>query len=203
MLLMTSNGLTSRRLCKAAKRALPAGARRAALVTTASVGFKERDYHVPRLCSELEKLGLAVDFFDFDHQPAGQLFAYQVVECIGGNPFYLVRRMREAHCELYLQELKSSGLFIGVSAGSLAMQESLELVDRFSPELRTQAGGEDSTGMGVTGVEILPHYRKYLPRFERFEERTEAYEQKSGRRVIRLDDGHGVWVDATEQIEIL
>lgn len=45
MLLMTSNGLTSRRLRKAAKKALPAGAKRAALVTTASVGFKEKDYH--------------------------------------------------------------------------------------------------------------------------------------------------------------
>lgn len=129
MLLMTSNGLTSRRLRKAAKKALPAGAKRAALVTTASVGFKEKDYHVPWLRSELERLGLSVDFFDFDQQPASRLFAYQVVECIGGNPFYLVRRLREAHCEPYLQGLKSSGLLIGVSAGSLAMQESLELVD--------------------------------------------------------------------------
>ena len=203
MLLMTSNGITSWRLRKAVRRVLPAGAERAALVTTASVGFKEKDYHVPRLRSELEGLGLIVDAFDFDKQPASRLFAYQVVECIGGNPFYLVRRMREAHCEPYLQELKSSGLFIGVSAGSLAMQESMELVDHFSPELRMQAGGGDSTGMGITGVEILPHYRKYLPRFERFEERTEAYEQKSGRHVIRLDDGHGVFVDETVHFEIL
>ena len=75
MLLMTSNGLTSRRLRKAAKKALPAGAKRAALVTTASVGFKEKDYHVPWLRSELERLGLSVDFFDFDQQPASRLFA--------------------------------------------------------------------------------------------------------------------------------
>ena len=107
------------------------------------------------------------------------------------------------HCEPYLQGLKSSGLLIGVSAGSLAMQESLELVDHFSPELRPQAGGGDFTGMGITRVEILPHYHKYLPRFERFEERTAAYEQASGRCVIRLDDGHGVLADETEQIEIL
>lgn len=202
MLLMTSNGLTSRRLRKAAKKALPAGAKRAALVTIASVGFKEKDYHVPWLRSELERLGLSVDFFDFDQQPASRLFAYQVVECIGGNPFYLVRRLREAHCEPYLQGLKSSGLLIGVGAGSLAIQESLELVDHFSPELRPQAGGGDFTGMGITRVEILPHYHKYLPRFERFEERTAAYEQASGRCVIRLDDGHGVLADETEQIEI-
>ncbi len=83
------------------------------------------------------------------------------------------------------------------------MQESLELVDHFSPELRPQAGGGDFTGMGITRVEILPHYHKYLPRFERFEERTAAYEQASGRCVIRLDDGHGVLADETEQIEIL
>lgn len=114
-----------------------------------------------------------------------------------------MRRLREAHCEPYLQGLKSSGLLIGVGAGSLAIQESLELVDHFSPELRPQAGGGDFTGMGITRVEILPHYHKYLPRFERFEERTAAYEQASGRCVIRLDDGHGVLADETEQIEIL
>lgn len=74
MLLMTSNGLTSRRLRKAAKKALPAGAKRAALVTTASVGFKEKDYHVPWLRSELERLGLSVDFLILtSSRPAGFL----------------------------------------------------------------------------------------------------------------------------------
>lgn len=61
-----------------------------ALVVTADNQYKDKNYHVPRCMEELQSLGLTVDLFDIDISPVEQLLSYDVVEFIGGNPFYLL-----------------------------------------------------------------------------------------------------------------
>ncbi len=198
MIILCSNGLTGSRLREAAGRfAKPGG--RAALVVTADPEYREKNYHVPRSRQELESLGLAVEVFDFDLQPPEALLSCDVVELMGGNPYYLLDAIRKHGGEEPLRQIGRKGLLIGWSAGALALGPSLGLVDQYSPELNT-VGLTDLRGLGLTQVQVLPHYSRFHTRYEDFEARCQAYEQRQGCQVYRLDDGEGLLLDGQGQV---
>lgn len=99
MLILTSNGLSSDNLIKRMTEYC-SSLSKAVIVTTASVGYKENDWHIPRLIEELKTLGLSVEYFDFDFQDPKLLLNYDVIEINGGNPFYLLKSMRKTNCEV-------------------------------------------------------------------------------------------------------
>ncbi len=193
MLLLSSNGLSSPSLL-ARTGQLCAGAARACIVTTASVGYKERDKHVPRLTGELESLGLAVELYDFDEQDPSMLRSYDVVELNGGNPFYLRQAIARAGGADVLAWLAQERLLIGVSAGAIVLQRTMALIAQYSPELNDEVGLADWSGLGLTSLEVLAHYERFLGRFGHFEEQAKAYETAHGCCVLRLNDGQGVLV---------
>ena len=94
MLVLCSNGLSSDKLLECIDNKTT-DCKTAALVVTADNEYKEKNYHVNRCISELETLNLEVDIFDLDKQSANELLHYDVVEFIGGNPYYLLNSIRE------------------------------------------------------------------------------------------------------------
>lgn len=93
MIILASNGLSSAALLReAGKFVLAQG--KAAIITTASLGYKEKDWHIPRLTKELKQLGLSVAYFDFDFEDVEALLSYDVVEILGGNPFHLLKHLQ-------------------------------------------------------------------------------------------------------------
>lgn len=190
---MTSNGLSSDPLLRETAQRLRG--KTAALITTASLGYKEKDWNVPRLTEELHSLGLSTECVDLDEEPPETLLSFDIIELMGGNPFYLLKRMKETNCTPVLKTLAAEKTVIGVSAGSLVLQRSIELAAGFTPEMNSQVGLSDLSGLGLTESEIFPHYHKFLPRFDRLEERIKEYESRKGSAVIRLDDGQGIFVD--------
>jgi len=194
MLLLTSNGLSSESMMKKIKPFFT-GLSKAVIVTTASIGYKEKDRHIPRLKAELHSLGLAVDYFDFDFDDPSKLLQYDVVEIIGGNPFYLLKSMKMSNCEMILAELSKSKILIGVSAGSLVLQNNIELIAQYSPELNREINLSDLAGFHLTDIEILPHYSRFLSCFERFEERAREHEAREKHKIVRLNDGQGILID--------
>ncbi len=192
MILLCSNGLTSYDLLQEAKKYVGA-VKKAALVVTADPEFKEANYYVPRSLKELEFLGLQADIFDFDVQSAQQLLQYGVVVLMGGNPYYLLHSIREHHGEEALRRVAERGLLVGWSAGALVLGPTLALIDRYTPELNF-VGLTDLTALSLTQTQILPHYSKYLQKYQSFEEICRGYEEKNRCSVIRLNDGEGVAV---------
>ncbi|WP_164919105.1 MULTISPECIES: Type 1 glutamine amidotransferase-like domain-containing protein [Acutalibacteraceae] len=192
MVLLTSNGLSSRSLLEEVGKQLPSREKRAAMITTASVGYKDRDWHVPKLTAQLESLGLSVDCFDLDTQESELLKAYDLIEIIGGNPFYLLRQMKCAACGDFFRDFAEGKIIVGISAGSIVLQKDIRLVAGFSPELNEEVGLTDLSGLHLTDVEILPHYHRMLSEIPNLEERTAEYERKHACKVIRLDDGQGI-----------
>lgn len=189
MIVLTSNGLSGNALFDAMRRHIKTG--RAALVVTADHEYKEKNYHVARLTDELQRLGLQVDCFDFDCQSPAELLAYNVVELIGGNPYYLMNSIRQNSFLDVLKCFAQSRCIIGCSAGAVVLTPTLELIDRYSPEMNT-VGLKDLSACHLTDIQILPHYSKFLLRDRDFEETCLQYEQESRCRVIRLNDGSGV-----------
>ena len=56
-------------------------------------------------------------------------------------------------------------------------------------------GLTDLNALSLTDVQVLPHYSKFLTRFEQFEEKCYAYEKEHNVNVIRINDGEGVFID--------
>lgn len=194
VLILTSNGLSSEKLLNETKKYILSGMKKAAMITTASAGYKEKDWHVPKLTTELTSLGLSVDYFDFDVQKAELLESYDVIEIIGGNPFYLLKKMKESNCAPLFKKFKNKKVIIGISAGSIVLQNDIGLIAGYSPELNSKVGLTDFTGLCLTDIFILPHYHKFKTRFDNFEQRAQEYERKNNCKILRIDDGQGIFV---------
>ena len=195
MIVLTSNGLSSAYLMTEMRKYIKTG--KAALVVTADNVYKEKNYHVERLTQELEALGLSVDCFDFDTQSPADLMNYDVVELIGGNPYYLLDSIRKNGYSEALAVFANSKVIIGCSAGALVLTPSLDLIDLYSPEMNI-VDLKDLSACRLTEVRFLPHYSKFLNRYDHFEERCALYEQENACSVLRINDGEGVFINETD-----
>ena len=167
---------------------------KAALVITADNEYKEKNYHVGRLTKGLNALGLSVECFDFDNQSLNELMQYDVVELIGGNPYYLLNSIRKNGFLDVLKHFAQNKFLIGCSAGALVLTPCLDLINIYSPEMNI-VGLKDLSACNLTDVQILPHYSKFLKKYDAFEEKCAQYELEFHCKVIRLNDGEGVIVD--------
>ena len=192
MLLLCSNGLSSKTLLTEMGARLH-NCKSAALVVTADPIYKENNYHVPRCISELKSLGVRVDTFDLDRQTPDQLMNYDVVEFIGGNPYYLLDAVRRTGSSEILLNLSLHKVLIGWSAAAFVFGPTLALVDRYSPEMNT-FGLEDLNGLSLTSHMVLPHYDRFLRKFDHFEEICQSFENEFQVNVIRMNDGDGVFI---------
>ncbi len=198
MLVLCSNGLSSELLMEQ-MREKTVGCKTAALVVTADNEYKENNYHVQRCKSELEALGLSVDIFDLDKQSAELLLDYDIVEFIGGNPYYLLNSIREHNSADVLKKIAKDKCLIGWSAAVFVFSPTLELVNLYSPEMNF-LNLTDLRGIAITPIETLPHYSKFCQRFERFEETCCEYEQEHDTEVIRINDGEGIIIMGDQRI---
>ena len=81
MLILSFNALTSPALLKAVR--IQVRPWMGPLVTTASLGYKEQDRHVFQRLKELDALGLAAEYFDFDDSPARSFADYNAAVFFG------------------------------------------------------------------------------------------------------------------------
>ncbi len=193
MLVLCSNGLSSNKILTYMKKKV-VSCNTAALVVTADNEYKESNYHVARCIDELESLNLKVDLFDLDKQPATLLSDYDVVEFIGGNPYYLLHSIRENNAQGILRDIARNKVLIGWSAAAFVFSPTLELVNCYSPEMNF-IGLTDLSALSLTGIQVLPHYNRFLSKFEDFEEKCCDYEKAHDVEVIRINDGEGVFID--------
>ena len=178
-----------------------AGLRTAIIVVTADNEYKDKNYHIPRCKEELVQLGLSTDIIDIDVESAERLLSYDVIEFIGGNPFYLINSIRKTQSEDILRIISKEKILIGWSAAAFVFGPSLALVNEYSPEMNI-AGIKDLGGLQLTNAEVLPHYSRFINCFEHFEERCAEYERKHHTNVIRLNDGDGLFIEGKNQLLI-
>ena len=192
MIVLTSNGLSSEKLLDEMKKLSLLG--KAALVVTADNEYKEKNYHIERLTNELQSLGLTVECFDFDTQSPKELIAFDVVELIGGNPYYLLNSILKNGFMDILQDFADNKYLIGCSAGATVLTPSLKLIDLFTPEMNI-VELNNLSACNFTDVQIFPHYSKFINRFDKLEEKISNFESVNQCRVIRLNDGEAIIVN--------
>lgn len=193
MIALLSNGITSEALRNALSKYI-APLSNAAIVVTADNEYKEHNYHVPRVIDELKAYGLSVDTFDLDTQDASELLKYDVVEFIGGNPYYLLNSIRVHNVSAVIKQLAEEKVLLGWSAGAMVFTPSIEIVDKLTPETNI-VNLDNLKGLSLTNTHILPHYNKFLKRFDKLEDVCKAYEQEHNCTVVRLNDGDGIIIE--------
>ena len=196
MVVLTSNGLSTDKLLIAINKYINTG--KAALVVTADNEYKEKNYHVERLTKELQRLGLRVSCFDFDAQSPTELMLYDVVELIGGNPYYLLNSIRKNGFTDVLKCFAEDKCIIGCSAGAIVLTPTLDLINIYTPEMNI-VGLDDLSACGFTDIQMLPHYSKFVNRYVDFEEKCIQYECSNECEVIRLNDGEGIIVEGVNR----
>lgn len=192
MLILCSNGLSSDALLSEMQKHI-AQCTKAAIVVTADNEFKENNYHIPKCVEALNQLGLSADIIDIDVSDPDILLQYDVVEFIGGNPFYLIDSIRRNGAQSILQEICFKKILIGWSAAAFVFGPTLDLVNEYSPEMNI-VNLTDLSGLHLTDIEVLPHYSKFISRFCNFEKRCAEYEKRHSKSVIRLNDGDGIFI---------
>ncbi|MBQ9747001.1 MAG: Type 1 glutamine amidotransferase-like domain-containing protein [Clostridia bacterium] len=180
-------------LLAAAKKYINGG--KAALVVTADNEYKEKNYHVECLTRELQILGLTVEIFDFDVQEPKELDCYDIVEIIGGNPYYLLDSIRKNGFGDVLLDFAENKCLIGCSAGALVLTPTLALVNELTPEMNI-VNLRDLSACRLTDICIMPHYSKFIKRYAGLEEKCLKFERESDCRLIRLDDGEAVVIES-------
>ena len=193
MIALLSNGITSEALRNALSKYIsPLSS--AAVVVTADNEYKERNYHLPRVINELKEFGISVDTFDLDKQDAAELLKYDVIEFIGGNPYYLLNSIRVHNASAVIKQLAEKKVLLGWSAGAMVFTPSIEIVDKLTPEINiVKLDNLDS--LSLTNTHIIPHYNKFLKRFDKLEDICQAYEQDHNCSIVRLVDGDGIIIE--------
>lgn len=197
MLILTSDGLSSDNLIQETKKYISTH-RTAAIITTASVGYKEKDWHIPRVTDELQSLGLSVSYLDLEFESPELINDYDVVVINGGNPFYLLKHIKKWEMDSIFKEFAENYILIGISAGSIILQNTIDLFARFSPEMNDDVNLSDFTGLCLTNHEILPHYSRFVTRYDRFEERAMEYETERNIKLFRINDGQALYISCNQ-----
>lgn len=198
MLILCSNGLSSQ--IRTSIQSIVQDAKKAALVVTADHIYKENNYHVERCKNELVQFGIVAETFDLDFQSPELLLDYDIVEFIGGNPFYLLNSIREHNAETILRKIADQKILIGWSAALFVFGPTLELVNLYSPELNF-LNLQDLNGLLLTEIEALPHYSKFIRRINCFEEICAEYERIRKKHVIRLNDGDDIIITNDKKVK--
>lgn len=200
MVLLTSNGLSSKGLLESCRVNIRQGSKSAVIITTASP-FKDKNKHIETIKNNVKALGLEPFLFDFDSDDVKELEKYDVMIINGGNPFYLLDRIRKHKAENKIRDYADNKLLIGISAGSIVLGTTLAFVNVFSPEMNDEVKLTDLSGLAIVTENIIPHYYRFQDKFDNFENRILAMEKQLGLKAIRLNDGQGYFYRTKKTID--
>lgn len=169
---------------------------KAAIITTAS-SKKEKNPFAVKTKEDFLEMGLmTVDFLDVEFEDARNLLAYDVFYICGGNPFRLLRELKESGAERAIEELvERDTIFIGVSAGAMIFGPHIEIVNCFTPSMNT-VNLKDLKGLGIFPKPIFPHYG----REDKFPDSTgKTVEQ----RIAEFEAAHNLQVERLTDSDVL
>ena len=204
MIFLTSNGLTSEQLQNEFRKAIENRGRRCAIIPTAMEKDKEKDIWLEETKAELSGFGLDCEYFYFGTDDNSKLAEYDIIYICGGNVFYLMQEIKQCCAEEAIRKAAENSVIVGVSAGSLIMQENLDLIRELIPRMNKRVKLKDLTALNLTnGIEHLPHRTRYIGIIDAFEKRVKTYERKAGHSVVCLEDGQGIIINGNEHNIIL
>ena len=202
-IILTSNGLSSENIVDVFKQLSVSGLNKAAIVVTADPVYRQNNWIAVSIKEKFEEIGFATDFFDIEFSQPNRLLEFDVIFLIGGNPYYLLNQIRRTHTDDILRELLINEKVIsGSSAGCIVLGQTIALINEFDPQMNVEVGLTDFSGLGLTSVNLCPHYSRYKDRYENFEERIIRVEANKNITITRINDGDAIIVDGEKLVKI-
>lgn len=115
-----------------------------------------REYH-----ELMKSSGIDYNEFDIDGKTEEEIYDFfkdrNVIQVNGGNPFFLLKKIRESKFDLILKNLLDKGLcYIGCSSGTYIMTPTIEIGGW--KESRNRYGMEDLNALNYVPFLIKCHY---------------------------------------------
>ena len=154
-------------------------------ITTAIDGEDDSDANwIDKEFQTILDLGIKeenVEEYKMDHDI--DLSLYDMIYMMGGNTFYLLKKIRDTKFDIKLKEAIEKGtIYIGSSAGSIILGNTIELALAYD---ENQVNLRDFTGLKVIDGIIFPHANK---RQEFIKENKNKYKDK----IYLIYDEHGI-----------
>lgn len=192
MIILVSDGITNSKLEKEISKYIKnTDSGKIGLIINA-----KEDYNAEERFSHVETFfldrGYSVDILDLHACEVKDLFKYNVLYLLGGNPYLLSTVLDEYDIKEVLDKFLLDGkILIGMSAGALALQKHFKIIDAFTPEMNYM-NREEAKGIGLIDIQHIPHYDSFIASFENYEETCLRYEKETQEKLFRLKDGQAL-----------
>ena len=166
-IILTSNGLENNAIIKI----LEESNKKAIIIPTAD-REKENSYDSLATKKLLSKLNFDVNFFDVEYDNnIKKLLYYDMVYFAGGDPFRLMHFIKPFAVKKILSDiLVDDKIIVGTSAGAMVLGTTIELPSLFS-QVEEQFSEDGFEGIALVEINVCPHYKQSLSRFENLEQR--------------------------------
>jgi peptidase E len=185
-----------------AVRSLVEGCGAIAVVTTAEPKLKERARNAQLACEALRAAGVArVDYFDFDRPGSDSLADFAGVCLAGGNPFYLLERLRETGGDQGIEDLAAAGRpILACGAATALLGRTLGHLREFDPSI-SDLGCTNPTALGLLPFSLLPQANRWRARCGDYADRLERRRRICG-DIVELDDGAAIVLRGEERLDL-
>ena len=133
------------------------------IINTALKQVQDEEYlkYMKEYIELMKSSGLDFKEFDIDGKSETEIYDFfedrNVIQVNGGNPFFLLKKVRETKFDVILKDLLNKGLcYVGCSSGSYIMTPTIEIGGW--KEGRNRFGVEDMTALSYVPFLIKCHY---------------------------------------------
>ena len=131
---------------------------------------------------------IQADIVDIDASNTGIILDYDIIYVLGGDLKYLIELNTKTDFKEKLMEFLKKGIYIGESAGSMILTDSVkyayDLKKGTKPKYDIEL--ESYAGFDLIDLYIFPHFQKVKPEMI---EKVNNYEKDKNIKITRLNDG--------------
>src|SRR3989344_4218873 len=191
VIMLTLDGLTRKKMIKEIELAVDTDVsnKKAAIITTASKGKEENPYSKKAKYQYMQMQFGKVVFADLEDNPDFDFSDYDLIHVCGGNTFKLLHFARLANLKKSIEYLlEKNGIYVGVSAGSLIMPPSIDIVRECSLDSNL-IKMTDFTAFAILPIYICVHYE---PKDEKWGIRQDNYIKNNNRIFYKINNDQAI-----------
>lgn len=166
-LLLTSDGLSSKKIRGAFVGLLEKKVQENKILVVHTAKTPKHFTYLDEIGKVFSRSGILlphITYLDIGKEmPRPSLSDYDAVYVCGGNTYFILDRIRKVGLADPIKRfVKSGGLYIGVSAGSIIAGKNIEIAGWGSEGDPNEIGLKDLKGLGLTDIAVYPHYKNRL-----------------------------------------
>ncbi len=164
---LTSNGLSTPGLRREFRSLLDGNPKEKKVIVVHSARKASHKKYVKMVGEELGKIGISrsnINYLDITQAiNAKNHCDFDVIYMCGGNTFYILDRIRKTGFDKIIRKhLLNGKLYVGVSAGSIILSQSIELAGWGSEADENFIKLHNLRGLNFTNFVLFPHYKDKL-----------------------------------------